>query len=167
MTHLKRSFAAATNRIRHYRTTYPALEDNESGFYVDGSHRRDFGSTGFAEPSFRMWEIGRVRGRMVYIYQKIDLSQYKRGSFAPEVDIDDYCLAIEDRSLRTYGGYQDGIARIKLSELVKNDDFTVDMIIEITDLLAAFFVTDAVFQKAIKEFSKEIYHSSQNKLVFA
>jgi hypothetical protein len=113
-----------------------------------------------------MWELGHVRARTVYIYQKIDWSQYKRGSFAPEVDIDEYRLAIEDRSLRTYGGYQDGTARIKLDELAKSEDFTVDMIVEITDLLAAFFVTDIAFRQAVEQFAKEMHHSSQNKLVF-
>lgn len=167
VSRLKRAFNAATKRIRRYQAAHPALNENDGGYYIDGSYRQDFGSTGFAEPSFRMWELGNVKARTIFIYQKIDWSQWSRGSFDPEVDINEYRLAIEDRSIRTYGGHHDGIARLRLDELAEDQDFTLDMIVGITDLAIAFFATDEALKQAVEKFSKRMSHSARGKLVFA
>lgn len=103
---------------------------------------------------------------MVYIYQEIDWSQWERASFTPTEDVDDYYLAIEDRSIATYRGYKDGTAKIDLKKLSEDQRFSIDIIVEITDLLTAFFATDTAFRRAVEEYEKKFYHPSRRKLIF-
>ena len=52
---LRDELAKAIERIKHYRAAYPAINELDFGYYLDGSTREgleDHG--GFARPTYRM-----------------------------------------------------------------------------------------------------------------
>jgi hypothetical protein len=164
---LKRQLSAAVRSIRHYKRIYPAINENDGGYYLDGSERRDFGSTGFAQPDFRMWQVGYISNGGLYIYQEIDRHQWKYPDDCSPLDIDVYRLAHAVPNELMYGGSRDGIRPVDLDTLAKDTDrYTLDMIITMSSALEEFFATEEAFRAAVAEFKKEVRHDSADKLVF-
>lgn len=163
---LKRELGAAVERVRHYRAKYPAINQNDWGYYLDGSQRRDFGSTGVATLDYRMWEVGSLFGRRLYLYEEVAPGTKAAVDDCALYGTDTYGLAVDDPERFTYGGLHDGIATIDLETLVEGADYTLDAIVWMSGALGRLFPTDKAFQRAVKTFTKEFVHQAAGDLQF-
>jgi hypothetical protein len=161
---VKVALDAAIVRIRHYRAKYPAINTNDWGYYLDGSQRRDFGSTGFTPHNYRMWELGSMLGRRLYLYEELLPGVKLATDDCALFGADTYALAIDDPEAKTYGGHHDGIARIELGTLAENSEYSLDAIIWMSSSLARLFKNEKSFWRAVKQFTKRFVHQARGDL---
>jgi hypothetical protein len=161
---LKRAFDVATRRIEQYRKAFPAINDNDFGYYADGSSRCDFGSTGSSTVNYRMWTIGRLNDRYVYIYEEVDHRRRTSYDNYEDAGTHVYGLAIDDPNIGTYGGHRDGKASIHIDKLPDDRRFNIDMIVLMSDMLESFFATEASLRKAVRDFSERFNHRKSSEV---
>lgn len=165
---LNKELDLAIERIRHYRATYPAINELDSGYYVDGSNRHGLeDSGGFAGPTYRMWDISSIFGRELVIFENIEWDRWSMWESNSDIGNDIYGLALSDPNHATYHNSTLWVGRVDLEQLAADASMTLDTIVWMTDSLTRFFSDEAAFRDTVDSFLAQFNHSAKGQLVFS
>ena len=145
---LKEQCKLAVERLRDVQQKDPRVSVF-SWFYSDMSFRGDVNYNGLGEaPSYRIWEVGAIKDRWVYIYQQVDMEMWRKLPDAPYgwIDIDRYEVAASDHTMATHQNVGVYIGTVS-DEDFENPEWSVDMIIELNDLLNQFYTPTDVARR--------------------
>jgi len=154
---LKRQRALAIERLKQHLALHPEQKVLQHGYYPDGSFRDDINQTGGTVcPSFHLWTVGHAADRDIYIYEDIDWDVYRESPIFHEVedlDVGTYGLAVSNPGVTMYhneGLYVGSIDDERLDKI----DWSLELIIEITDLLKLFYTPKDITRR-VKEYRKQ------------
>lgn len=167
---LSGALAGAGQRITYYRGQYPVLDDRDVGRFLDGSATLTFGASLPQIFSYRMWGVGEVDRRTVLIYElapdNLDEFAANTGAYKQHAPLKGtYALAIQGLNYPKTDARYTGILRIPLEGLAADTTYSLDYLVQMTDLLGEFFASPAAFKAEVERFTSEFDHESESKLV--
>jgi hypothetical protein len=142
---LKRQRTLAVERLKQYLEHHPVMKVLQYGEYPDGSIREEINDMGgTVSPSFHVWRVGRAEKRDVYIYEDINWSVYSANPMfhkVEDLDVGTYGLAVSNPVVAMYHNQGLYIGSVDDEDLDKID-WSLELVIEITDLLMAFYTPE-------------------------